>query len=95
MDVMTLVTAARSLAHIANGLPPKITQQQTTSSEQVNGGLTKSTATTSTATCANSGGNGPQAANCPDGHGSTTSSTTCNGVSNKPGKGNPTGPSPC
>jgi hypothetical protein len=98
---LTLIVSP-SLATVAFAQPPKVTTttDSTTSTSPVNGGLKKSTTTTitTTTTCANNGGQGPQAANCPDGHGSTTISdpvTVCNGVSNKAGKGSPVGPSPC
>jgi hypothetical protein len=98
--VAALTLVAPALATVAFALPPKTTTSETstTSTAPVNGGLNKqtTTTTTTTTTCANNGGQGPQAANCPDGHGSTSTSTstTC-GVSNKPGQGNPSGPSPC
>jgi hypothetical protein len=56
-----------------------------------------------TTRCENPGGQGPQGQPggqfCPAPHETTTSETTTTtidcGVSNKPGRGNPTGPDPC
>jgi hypothetical protein len=70
-----------------------ITTDTQTTAEPINGGLTAETTTTTTTTCANNGGQGPQAANCPDKHESTTTSTTSD-VTNKPGH-EPGGHNPC
>lgn len=85
-----------------------VTNPPVTETTQPNGGLQKKettqTTTTTTTTCANPAGNGPQGQPggqfCPAPH-ETTSVVTSDpiiidcGVSNKPGKGNPTGPDPC
>ena len=84
------------------------TNPPVTETTKPNGGLQKQettqTTTTTTTTCANPAGNGPQGQPggqfCPAPHETTSSVTSdpividCD-VSNKPGKGNPTGPDPC
>lgn len=103
-----LLASSATVSNIALAKPPKVTTDTSsttdTTTSPVNGGLKKqettTTTTTTTTTCANNGGQGPQAANCPDGHGSTSppvteTFTTCDGVSNGPGKGSPVGPDPC
>ncbi len=104
---LSLLASSGIVSNIALAkLPiPTITTEQTilVTNSPVNGGLNKqettTTTITTTTTCANHGGQAPQAANCPGPHSSktidTSSTTTCDGVSNKAGKGSPVGPSPC
>ena len=107
--LMLVLIATPSIASPAFAKPPRdsSTSETTTTTETTrpNGGLQKEetiqTTTTTTTHCENPGGQGPQGQfpGCPKPHATTSSETTSTtidcGVSNKPGKGNPTGPDPC